>query len=55
VTPLCDQGCGAVATVYAIDPLPGGWGGRYCDRCVAALRYTIVDRLDATSAPEQQH
>ena len=29
----CEQGCGRQATVYAMDPLPGGWGGRYCDEC----------------------
>lgn len=41
----CDQKCGAPATVYAIDPRPGGWGGRYCEPCVKALRFQITDRL----------
>lgn len=40
----CDQQCGRPATVYAIDPAYGGWGGYYCDACVKALRFQIVDR-----------
>lgn len=41
----CEQKCGAPATVHAIDPHPGGWGGRYCEPCAKALRFQIVDRL----------
>jgi hypothetical protein len=41
----CGQRCGAPATVYAVDPHPGGWGGRYCVPCAEALRFQIVDRL----------
>ena len=51
----CEQQCGEQATVYAIDPKPGGWGGRYCEPCAEALSFQVVDRLsgattDATSA-----
>jgi len=42
--PVCEQ-CTSEATVYAIDPHPGGWGGRYCEPCAKALRFQIVDRL----------
>lgn len=45
--PPCEQKCGRAATVYAIDPVPGGWGGRYCTTCADALRFTAVDRLAA--------
>lgn len=48
-TRLCEQQCGAVATVYAIDPIPGGWGGRYCQACVEALRFRVVDRFTEAS------
>ena len=41
----CEQDCGRLATVYGIDPLPGGWGGYYCDACVKALGFRVVDRL----------
>lgn len=41
----CGQRCGRPAAVYAIDPLPGGWGGRYCEPCARALKFTITDRL----------
>lgn len=41
----CDQHCGADATVYAIDPVPGGWGGRYCEPCVEALGFNVTDRF----------
>ena len=44
-TSQCEQKCGEVATVYALDPIPGGWGGRYCVPCAAALRFTVVDHL----------
>jgi len=42
---LCEQRCGETATVYAMDPQPGGWGGYYCKPCAEALRYRITDRL----------
>jgi hypothetical protein len=42
--PICEQ-CTNVATVYAIDPHPGGWGGRYCEPCAKALGFKVVDRL----------
>jgi hypothetical protein len=41
----CNQNCGATATVYAIDPRPGGWAGYYCTPCAAALRFQITDYL----------
>ena len=41
----CEQQCGNEATVYAIDPIPGGWGGRYCQPCAADLRFQVTDRL----------
>jgi hypothetical protein len=41
----CAQLCGKQATVYAIDPHPGGWGGRYCEPCAKALRFKVTDRL----------
>lgn len=25
--------CGRTASVYAMDPYPGGWGGYYCLNC----------------------
>lgn len=49
----CEQQCGAEATVYAIDPQPGGWGGRYCEPCATALRFRVTDRLTATT--DKQH
>lgn len=42
----CEQRCGDVATVYAVDRGADGWGGAYCARCAATLRFTILDRLD---------
>lgn len=33
------------AEVYAIDPIPGGWGGRYCQSCADELHFQVVDRL----------
>ena len=44
-TTTCEQGCGQPATVYAMDRLPGGWGGRYCEPCAKALDFQITDRL----------
>jgi hypothetical protein len=42
----CEGGnCGHEAEVYAIDPDPGGWGGRYCEECCKALGFVVVDRL----------
>jgi hypothetical protein len=43
----CEQCSAAEATVYAIDPIPGGWGGRYCEPCQQKLGFRIVDRLGA--------
>ena len=46
-TPLvnaCEPQCGREATVYAIDPIPGGWGGRYCQPCVADLNFQVIDQ-----------
>jgi hypothetical protein len=45
MTPMCEQRCGAVATVYAMDKNPGGWGGRYCEPCARALGFMVTDRL----------
>lgn len=42
----CGQRCGEPATVYAIDPIPGGWGGWYCEPCAHALRFQITDRIE---------
>lgn len=42
----CGQQCGKPATVYAIDPIPGGWGGHYCEPCADTLRFRIIDRYD---------
>lgn len=44
---LCEQRCGEPATVYAIDPIPNGWGGRYCETCATTLRFQVIDRLKA--------
>lgn len=41
----CEQQCGADAVVYAIDPIPGGWGGYYCKTCATALKFQVTDRL----------
>jgi hypothetical protein len=41
---ICEQ-CGVnEATVYAADPDPGGWGGRYCQSCCLALGFLVLDR-----------
>jgi hypothetical protein len=42
----CEQQCGKEATTYAIDPLPGGWGGYYCQPCAEAMRFQVVDRYE---------
>lgn len=33
------------AEVYAIDPIPDGWGGRYCRSCADKLGFRVVDVL----------
>lgn len=48
--PLCEQrsshlGYRAPAEVYAIDPIPGGWGGKYCQACADKLGFQVVDVL----------
>lgn len=43
--PPCAQHCGEDATVYGLDPAPGGWGDWYCDDCCLGLGFAIVDRL----------
>jgi hypothetical protein len=45
VTGRCEQCLQAPAEVYALDPMPGGWGGRYCRRCAERLSVQVVDRL----------
>jgi hypothetical protein len=43
--PLCDQ-CGtARATVYAMGPGAGDWGGYYCEPCQRRLGFVVTDRL----------
>ena len=44
-TKTCEQHCERPATVYAMDRLPGGWGGFYCEPCAKALNFQITDRL----------
>jgi hypothetical protein len=47
----CEQQCGRPATVYAVDPyIAGGYGGYYCEPCVKALCFEIVDHLKASEA-----
>jgi hypothetical protein len=47
----CEQQCGRPATVYAVDPyIAGGWGGYYCEPCVKALCFEIVDHLKPSEA-----
>ena len=41
----CEQGCGREATVYAMGPNAGDWGGRYCDECPERLGFTITESL----------
>lgn len=48
---MCEQGCGHPATVYAIDPAPGGWGGWYCDPCASDLGFRITDRAKPQFKP----
>jgi hypothetical protein len=42
----CGQKCGKTATVYAMDRLPGGWAGYYCEPCAKALNFQITDRFN---------
>lgn len=49
--PICEQCYDDVATVYAIDPKPDGWGGYYCRPCVASLKFTITETL-TTNQPQ---
>ena len=30
---ICNANCQNEATLYALDPIPGGWGGYYCADC----------------------
>ena len=39
----CAQRCGEKATVYGIDGGAGGWGGHYCEDCVAKLGFRVID------------
>lgn len=43
-TRACEQRCGSVATVFAIDPCPNGWGGHYCQPCADSLKFQVIDR-----------
>lgn len=42
----CDQACGNIATVYAMDRHAGGWGGWYCVPCAHGLRFVVTDHID---------
>jgi predicted SprT family Zn-dependent metalloprotease len=41
------------AEVYAIDPIPNGWGGYYCADCCEKLRFVIVEWLAMARAPNR--
>lgn len=42
-----------MATVYAIDPIPGGWGGYYCEPCADSMRFQVTDySKEGFDAPE---
>ena len=41
----CGQQCGENATVYAMDRLPGGWAGWYCEPCATGLNFLVTDRV----------
>jgi hypothetical protein len=41
---VCERACGQRAAVYAINPRPGGWGGRYCRDCVFIHGLHVIDR-----------
>lgn len=43
---VCEN-CGGPATVYAMGPHAGDWGGRYCDSHIPA-GFNITDRLVQT-------
>jgi hypothetical protein len=46
MTRPCELGCGQPAEVYAINPVPGGWGGRYCRQCAESLGLRVIRDLD---------
>jgi len=41
----CEENCGREAEVYAMDPMPAGWGGRYCRECAEQRGYQVTDRF----------
>ena len=41
---VCDN-CNAKATVYAMGPYAGDWGGRYCESHLP-IGFQITDRFD---------
>ena len=43
--PACEQCKIRPATVYAMGPGAGDWGGRYCQECADALGFTIQEKL----------
>lgn len=49
ITP-CEQQCGKIAEVYAMDRYAGGWGGNYCQPCADALRFVVTDVYDTSDA-----
>lgn len=46
MTRPCELRCGRPAEVYAINPVPGGWGGRYCRECAESLGLTVVREFE---------
>jgi hypothetical protein len=38
------ENCGGIATVYAMDTIADGWGGRYCDAHIPH-GFFVSDRL----------
>ena len=46
MTRPCELRCGRPAEVYAFNPVPGGWGGRYCRECAETLDLRVVRDLD---------
>ena len=51
---LCEQCRSNPATVYAMGPYAGDWGGRYCQECADALGFTIQEKLTMTSKQAYQ-
>ena len=49
-----EQGCSEAATVYAIDPIPGGWAGHYCQSCAKGLGFRVVEHLRSSADIEQR-